>query len=164
MGKKFTCSAGDTGDAWSILGMGRSPGSGNGNPLQYSCLKNPMDGGAWRATVQGVPKESDTTEQLRVHACMCHLQSSLYDSIHLHYYHHHNLHNNCLLLLLLLQLLHILMSSCLCAYLCLILYDPLDPNPPGSPVLGISQAGILEWVAISSSRGSSQPMDQTHVS
>jgi len=143
MGKKFTCSAGDTGDAWSILGMGRSPGSGNGNPL---------------------PKESDTTEQLRVHACTCHLQSSLYDSIHLHYYHHHNLHNNCLLLLLLLQLLHILMSSCLCAYLCLILYDPLDPNPPGSPVLGISQAGILEWVAISSSRGSSQPMDQTHVS
>ena len=69
-----------------------------------------------------------------------------------------------LLLLLLLELLHIIMSLFLCAYLCLILYDPLDSNPPGSPVLGISQARIPEWVAISSSRGSSQPMDQTHVS
>ena len=41
------------GDAGSILGSGRSPGEGNGNPLQYSCLENPMDRGAWRATVQG---------------------------------------------------------------------------------------------------------------
>ena len=48
-----------------ILGKGspgrRSPGEGNGNPLQYSCLENPMDRGAWRATVHGVAKESDTT-------------------------------------------------------------------------------------------------------
>ena len=40
----------------SIPGLGRSPGGGNGNPLQYSCLENPMDGGAWRATVHGVAK------------------------------------------------------------------------------------------------------------
>ena len=40
----------------------RSPGEGNGNPLQYSCLENPMDRGAWRATVQVVEKESDVTE------------------------------------------------------------------------------------------------------
>ena len=53
-----------------------------------------MDRGAWQVTVQGVPKESDTTEQLRMHTRMCNLQSSLYDSIHLHYYHHHNLNNN----------------------------------------------------------------------
>ena len=40
----------------SIPGSGRSPGEGNGNPLQYSCLENSMDGGAWRATVYGVAK------------------------------------------------------------------------------------------------------------
>jgi len=49
------------GDAGSILGLGRSPGEGNGNPLQYSCLGNPMDIGAWWATVHGVAKESDMT-------------------------------------------------------------------------------------------------------
>ena len=45
------CSVGDLG---SIPGLGRSPGEGNGNPLQYSCLENPMDRGAWQATVHGV--------------------------------------------------------------------------------------------------------------
>ena len=44
-----------------IPGSRRSFGGGNGNPLQYSCLGNPMDRGAWRATVHGVAKESDTT-------------------------------------------------------------------------------------------------------
>ena len=47
----------------SIPGWGRSPGEGNGNPFQYSCLENPMDGGAWRATVHGVAK-LDMTELL----------------------------------------------------------------------------------------------------
>ena len=41
-------------DVGSIPGFGRSPGGGDGNPLQYSCLESPMDGGAWRATVHGV--------------------------------------------------------------------------------------------------------------
>ena len=50
-GKESACSAGDLG---LIPGWGRSPGEGNGNPLQYSCLGNPMDGGAWQATVHGV--------------------------------------------------------------------------------------------------------------
>ena len=48
--------AGDTGDMGLIPGLGRSSGGGSGNPLQYSCLENPMDGGAWWATVQGVAK------------------------------------------------------------------------------------------------------------
>ena len=47
---------GDTGDKGSVPGSGRSPGEGNGNLLQYSCLGNPMDRGAWRATVHGVAK------------------------------------------------------------------------------------------------------------
>ena len=49
-------SANNAGDPGSIPGPGRSPGEGNGNPLQYSCLENPMDGGAWWATVHGVAK------------------------------------------------------------------------------------------------------------
>ena len=53
--------AGDIGDVGSIPGSGRSSGEGNGNPVQYSCLKSPMDRGAWWATVHGVAKESDTT-------------------------------------------------------------------------------------------------------
>ena len=44
------------GDPGSIPGWGRSPGEGNGNPLQYSCLENSMDGGAWWATVHGIAK------------------------------------------------------------------------------------------------------------
>ena len=53
--------AGDSGDTGSIPGSGKSPGEGNDNPLQYSCLGNPMDRGAWWATVQRVTKESDPT-------------------------------------------------------------------------------------------------------
>ena len=52
-GKASACNSGDLG---SIPGSGKSPGEGNGNPLQYSCLENPMDGGAWWATVHGVAK------------------------------------------------------------------------------------------------------------
>jgi len=51
-------------DAGSMPGWGRSPGGGNGNPLQYSCLGNPMDRGDWQAIVQGVAKEFNTTERL----------------------------------------------------------------------------------------------------
>ena len=54
--KNLPAIAEDTRDLGSISGLGRSPKEGNGNPLQYSCLENPMDGGAWRATVHGVAK------------------------------------------------------------------------------------------------------------
>ena len=55
-GSEVKASAWNTGDLGSIPGLGRSPGEGNGNPLQYSCLENPMEGGAWQATVHGVAK------------------------------------------------------------------------------------------------------------
>ena len=58
MVKNLLANAGDTS---SIPGLGRYPEEGNGNPFHYSCLGNPMDRGAWRATVHGVAKESDTT-------------------------------------------------------------------------------------------------------
>ena len=53
-GSEVKVSARNAGDLGSIPGLGRSPGEGNGNPLQYPCLENPMDGGAWWATVHGV--------------------------------------------------------------------------------------------------------------
>ena len=58
--------SGDTqvGDPGSIPGSGRSPGEGNGNPLQCSCLGNPIDRGAWQAAVHGVTKELDVTDRL----------------------------------------------------------------------------------------------------
>ena len=55
-GSEDKASACNVGDPGLIRGLGRSPGKGNGNPLQYSCLENPMDGGAWQATVHGVTK------------------------------------------------------------------------------------------------------------
>ena len=55
-GSDGKASAYNVGDLGSIPGSGRFPGEGNGNPLQYSCLENPMDGGAWCATVHGVTK------------------------------------------------------------------------------------------------------------
>ena len=57
-GKESACQAEHVG---SIPELGRSPGEGHSNPLQYSCLGNPMDRGAWRATVHRVTKELDTT-------------------------------------------------------------------------------------------------------
>ena len=54
--KNLPASAGDVRDMGSIPGLGRFPGGGHGNPLQYSCLENPMDRGAWRATVHWVAK------------------------------------------------------------------------------------------------------------
>ena len=55
-GSDGKASAYNAGDPGSIPGQGRSPGEGNGNPLQYSCLETPMDGGTWQATVHGVAK------------------------------------------------------------------------------------------------------------
>ena len=60
--KNLPASAGDTGYMSLIPALARSPGEGNGNPLQYSCLVNSMDNGAWRGYSPSGPKESDPTE------------------------------------------------------------------------------------------------------
>ena len=64
--KNWPASAGDEEDTGSVPGSGRSPGGGHGNPLQYSCLENPMDRGAWWATVHGVSK-SQTWLNMHAH-------------------------------------------------------------------------------------------------
>ena len=67
MVKNPPANAGDIRDVGSIPGSGRSPGEGHGNPLQYSCLGNPMDRGASRATVHGVTKSQTRLKQLSTH-------------------------------------------------------------------------------------------------
>ena len=67
MVKNLPVNEGDLRDAALIPELGRSPGGGNGIPLQYSYWENSMDRGAWRAIVHGVAKESDTTECLSTH-------------------------------------------------------------------------------------------------
>ena len=61
IGKESTCNARNTGDADSVPRSGRSPGKGHGNPLQYSCLKKPIDRRAWQVAVHGIA-ESDMNE------------------------------------------------------------------------------------------------------
>ena len=64
--KNVLANAADERDAGSIPGSGRSPGGGHGNPLQYSCLENPMNRGAWRATVHGVSKSWTQLKQQHI--------------------------------------------------------------------------------------------------
>ena len=77
-GSEVKVSACNVGDLGSIPGSEKSPGEGNGNPLQYSCLEKPMDGGAWRATVHGVAKSqtySDRATPLSLSKLLYSLQS-----------------------------------------------------------------------------------------
>ena len=67
MVKNLPANAGDTRDKDSIPASGRSPEEGHGNPLQYSCLQNPMDKGAWGTTVHGVTKSRTRLKQLSMH-------------------------------------------------------------------------------------------------
>ena len=81
--KEYACNGGDAG---LIPGLGRSPWGGNGHPLQYSCLGNPMDRGACLATVHGVAKRQDMTEWLSVHAGACtHPHTHISDHIDLNW-------------------------------------------------------------------------------
>ena len=71
MVKNPPASAGAVREAGSIPGSGRSPGGRHGNPLLYFCLENPMDGGAWQATVHRVAKSWTPPKQLSAHARAC---------------------------------------------------------------------------------------------
>ena len=66
-GLESACSAGDSGDTGSVPGLGRSPVGGNGNPLQHFCLENPMNRGAWWATVHRVAKSQTQLKRLSTH-------------------------------------------------------------------------------------------------
>ena len=129
----------NVGDSGSIPGSGRSPKGGQGNPLQYSCLENPLDRGAWQATVHRVTKSWTWQKGLSMHAWRGHggsVPHALpYASLSLGY-------------------------SWVFAQPC-----PSEPTKFLCPsVHRILQARILESVAISSSRGSSRPRAWTQVS
>ena len=155
VGKASACNVGDLD---SIPGSGRSPGERNGNPLQYSCLENPMDRGAWWAPVHGIARVRHNIapsfflsflpyinmNQSQVHTCPPRPfnspfhYSSFWTSISAAGHVHAKLLQSC---------------PTVC--------NPMDGSPPGSSVHEILQAGILERVAILFSRGSSPPRDQT---
>ena len=69
MVKNPLANAGDIRDRGSIPGSGKSPGGGCGNPLQYSCLENPMERGAWQVMVHRVTKSRTSLDRLRMHTC-----------------------------------------------------------------------------------------------
>ena len=83
MVKNLPPNSGDTRDPVSTPGSGRSSRGRNGNPLQYSCLKNPVDEGAFRAAVHRVAKESDMTEHVRARA-RAHTHTQTHTHTHTH--------------------------------------------------------------------------------
>ena len=162
----------------SVSGPGRSPGVGNGNPLQYSCLENPMDRGVWWATVH-VVAESDTTEQLEhIHKhTHTHIQTyKIYTTEHLfkspasHVFHKST--RNTLWFEKWPKLRHakrtvseaLHISEVKVAQSCLTLCNPVDCSLLDSSVHRILQARMLEWLAIPFCGGSSQPRDRAQVS
>ena len=82
--KNLPASTGDTRDTGLIPGLGRSPGEGNGNPLQYSCLKNPMGREAWQATVHRVIKSQTWLKRLSMYTLLFSFGFSLGWDIFLH--------------------------------------------------------------------------------
>ena len=142
-------SACNVGDLSSIHGLGRSSGEGKGYPFQHSGLENSME-----CIVRGIAKRR--TQLNDFHFSLFIFQLTFYF-----------LYPQCPSLLihvissLLLPLLWLLMVHAQSLQLCPTLCDPMDCSPPGSPVHGIFQTRILEWVAVPSSRGFSWPRDQT---
>ena len=88
-------------ETWgSTPGLGRSPGEGSGNPLQYSCLENPMEEGDWRAIVHGVAKELDNTQRLNNNKNKCKINNRLkrqYKKKHVQYLIHNFIYDDYLL-------------------------------------------------------------------
>ena len=135
--KNLPVNARDARDVGLIPGSGRSPGVGNGNLLQYSCLESSMDRGTWQATVHGVTKSWTWLKWLSTHIRV-HQETETRAGI-----------------------LVVKVGKSEVAQLCPILCNPMGCSVPGSTIHGIFQARVLEWVAISFSRGSSRPRDPT---
>ena len=125
-GKESAC---DVGDLGSVCGLGRSPGEGNGYPLQYFCLESPIDRSAWQATAHGVRVRHDwVTKHTHMHICSAPQAVPDTDTT----------------------------TTTKSLQSCTTLCDPIDGSPPGSPVPGILQATVLEWVATAFSEFSLQ--------
>ena len=116
------------------VGLGRSPGGGHGNPLQYSCLENTHGQRSLAGYSPWGCKESDTTEQLNKHIC-CILGKFL----------------RAIFTFILFSIVATvdLAAAAKSLQSCLALCDPIDGSPPSFPAPGILQARTLEWVAIS---------------
>ena len=149
-----------------IPGSGRSLEVGNGNPLQYSCLENPVEGGAWWAAVHRVAQSRTRLKQLSMRACIGEgngnpLQCSCLENPRdggAWWAAVYGVSQSWT------QLKWLSSSSSMSTQSCPALYDPMNFSPPASSVHGIFQVRILEWVAISFSRGSCRPRDRTRVS
>ena len=165
IGKESACNAGDLG---LIPGSGRSPGEGKGNPLQYSCLENLMDRGAWQATVHGVaivrhdlaskqpPPSSVFHTFSQSGTCMlpCIMTLGSTENVRGHMMTSAPRLYSVTLALPQNPLADLKLkwgSACVCsvAQSCPTLCDSRDCSLPGSSVRGIFQARILEWIAIS---------------
>ena len=150
--KESACSEGYPG---SIVGSGRSPGKGNGNTLQYTCLENPMEGGACQVTVHGVVRK--VAERLHFHFVWINLWMCTYVmAIHIYILHIHIQENT--------YYTYVVLCYANLLQLCPALCNPMDCSPTGSSVHGIVQVGPQEWVAVPSSSWSSWPRNWTHVS
>ena len=142
-------------------------GEGSGNPLQCSCLENPRDGGACWAAVYGAAQSQTQLKRLRSSSSIWKKQlflkspslprdrSSKRNSIVI---------NSLLGSFNNQEILRLTKGELEIPQACPTLCDPMDCSLPVSSVHGIFQAIVPEWIAISFSRGSSQPRDQTHVS
>ena len=154
--KASACSPGDLG---SIPGSGSSPGEGNGNPLHYSCLENPMNRGVWQAIIYGIARVGYDLALSPSEFCFLTCAVNLsYFSIHIPMYSR----QSCRLpfipktfISLQPQILPWTLATSAAAaaakllQLCLTLCSPIDGSPPGSNIHGILQARTLGWVAIS---------------
>ena len=79
--KNPTATVGDISELGSIPGSGRSPGGGDGNPLQYSCLENPLDRGAWQALVHRIVQSQTRLKRLSTHGCVSLVRKGLCYSV-----------------------------------------------------------------------------------
>ena len=143
----------NAGDAGSIPRLGRSPGEGKGNPLQYFWLENPMDRGAWRAAVHGDEKSQTQLSNWAWMCCVFHILNRFFIIILKFYSFIFAALGLCCgpraSLVVALRLSSHAAAAAKSLQSCLTLCDPIDGSPQGSSIPGILQARILEWAAIS---------------